>query len=243
MAAESRADVFVIFGTAHQSMRQLFSVTRKDFATPLGVLPTDQPFIDVLVREMGSSVAGRQVDLLADELAHRLEHSIEFQTVLLQYALAMERSVRIVPILVGSFYDFIVDGVRPDESPEVQAMLAALRTAEQACAGRVCYISGADLAHLGQHFGDEDLLTPQRLAEQDADDRKLLAHVCRGDANGFFSHVAAQSDANRICGLSPTYMLLESIAPCRGELLRYAQAAEPDGTSCVTFASLALYGK
>ena len=54
-------------------------------------------------------------------------------------------------------------------------------------------------------------------------------------------HVARHDDAHRICGLSPTYVLLETIRPSRGELLRYDQAVEPDGTSCVSFASMAFW--
>lgn len=243
LAQDSVADVFVIFGTAHQPMRQLFSVTRKDFATPLGTVATDQRFIDLLAAEVGSSVAGRRLDLFADELAHRQEHSIEFQAVWLQYMFGAERAVRIVPILVGSFYELMLEGTPPDESPEVQAMLAALRKVEQSYKGRVCYISGADLAHIGQRFGDDELLEEKRLDALATDDRRMLAHACRGDANAFFRHVARQSDCNRICGLSPTYMLLSAVAPCRGKLLRYDQAVDPDGTSCVSFASMAVYGK
>jgi len=235
--------VFVIFGTAHQPMGQLFSVTRKDYSTPLGTVKTDQRFIDVLQRELGSSVTGRRLDLFADESAHRLEHSIEFQAVWLQYAIGVHRPIQIVPILVGSFHDFILEGVTPDESPEIQAMLAALRKAEGRRPDRVCYISGADLAHIGRRFGDTERLGREQLDRLAADDRKLLAHACQGNANAFFRYVARQSDRNRICGLSPTYMLLSAIAPCRGKLLRYDQAVEPDGTACVSFASLALYAK
>jgi AmmeMemoRadiSam system protein B len=243
LAQETTADVFVIFGTAHQAMRQMFSVTRKDFATPLGTVATDQRFIDLLAAELNSSVAGRGLDLFADELGHRLEHSIEFQVVWLQYMLGAERAVRIVPILVGSFYELMLEGTPPDESPEVQAMLAALRKVEAEYQGRVCYISGADLAHIGRRFGDDDLLDEPRLDDLAADDRRMLAHACRGDANAFYRHVARKSDCNRICGLAPTYMLLSVLHPCRAKLLRYDQAIEPDGTSCVSFASLAVYGK
>ena len=81
----------------------------------------------------------------------------------------------------------------------------------------------------------------QRLAEQTEDDRKLLQAACRYDSTGFFAHVADQLDRRRICGLSPTYTMLQLIGPSRGELLKYAQAVEPDGTSCVSFASVAYY--
>jgi hypothetical protein len=35
--------------------------------------------------------------------------------------------------------------------------------------------------------------------------------------------------------------MLEAMRPGRGELLKYDQAIAPDGTSCVSFASVAFY--
>jgi len=240
----SDADLFVVFGTAHNPMEQLFSVTGKDFDTPLGVVHTDGQFIGRLAEHLASSVAGRQIDLFADELAHRFEHSIEFQAVFLQYVLGRKRrkkGFRIVPVLAGSFQEFLAEGISPEGSPEVQAFLAAIRAAAEEQPGGVCYISAADFAHLGQRFGDEWLLDEKRLAKQSADDRRLLEAVCQCDSAGFFRHVAEREDRSRICGLSPTYTMLEVMAPSRGQLLKYDQALEPDGTSCVSFASVAFY--
>jgi AmmeMemoRadiSam system protein B len=235
------ADLFVIFGTAHRPMQQLFCVSRKDFDTPLGVVRTDQQFIHRLTRHLASSVAGQQVELFEDELVHRFEHSIEFQAMFLQYVLGGRREFRIVPVLTGSFQEFLGDGAEPDESPEVQAFLAALRAAVDQHPGSVCYVAGADFAHIGQRFGDEWLLDEKRLAEQSEDDRRLLEAVCRADAAGFFSRVARQEDRSRICGLSPTYIMLKVMGSARGELLKYVQAVDPDGTSYVSFASVAFY--
>ncbi len=241
IAEHSNAEVFVIFGTAHHPMEELFCVSRKDFDTPLGVVQTDLRFIDRLAEHLSDNMAGRQVDLFKDEPAHRQEHSIEFQAVFLQYMLGGRREFRIVPVLVGSFHDFLGNGATPELSPEVQAFVAAVRSAADDHPGTVCYISGADFAHIGQRFGDQSLLDDQRLAEQAKDDRKLLEAARRCDAAGFFSHVAGQADRNRICGLSPTYTMLEVIGQCRGELLKYDQAVEPDRTACVSFAGMAFY--
>jgi hypothetical protein len=116
-----------------------------------------------------------------------------------------------------------------------------MRHSVRAHAGRVCYISGADLAHIGQRFGDRELLDQARLQAQAADDHDLLSAACRAEAQAFFQHVASQQDRNRICGLAPTYTMLEVMQPKRGELLRYDQAVELDRTSCVTFAAAAFY--
>lgn len=235
------SDLFVIFGTAHNPMKQHFCVSRKDFETPLGVVRTDREFIDRLADHMASSVAGRLVDLFEDELVHRFEHSIEFQTTFLQYVLGGRREFRIVPVLTGSFQEFLADGLQPDESPEVQAFLAALRAAAGQHPGSVCYISAADFAHIGQRFGDKRPLDEKRLAKQSRYDHGLLEAVCGCDPAGLFSEVAREKDRSRICGLSPTYVTLKLIDPARGELLKYDQAVEPDGTSCVSFASVAFY--
>jgi MEMO1 family protein len=237
----SHAELFIIFGTAHDPMRQRLAVTRKDFATPLGTVSTDQRFIDRLAAELSSSVAGRRLDLFRDELAHRHEHSIEFQAVFLQYVLGSRRAVKIVPILAGSVQDLVADYRLPAAEPELQAFIAAMRAAVAAYPGKVCYISGADLAHIGPRFGDRWLLTERRLDAQADDDHKLLESVCNGDAAGLFRHVARNSDRYRICGLAPTYLMLEILGPVRGELMRYDQTVEPDRTACVSFASAAFW--
>jgi AmmeMemoRadiSam system protein B len=241
IAEQSKADLMVIFGTSHGPMDQMFTVTRKDFETPLGVVKTDRAFIDGLADRLAADPEGQTVDLFEDELAHRLEHSIEFQTVFLQYLLGRQRPFQIVPVLVGSFYQQVETGTQPDKVPEVRAFIRAMRAAAEAYRGQICFISGADLAHIGPHFGDEELLNPERLKAQADDDHQLLAAACRGDAAAWFQRVADCGDRNRICGLSPTYTLLQVLAPSRGQLLRYDQAVEPDGSACVSFASLAFY--
>lgn len=243
LVEESAADLFVIFGTAHNPMSQLFSVTRKGFETPLGTVETDRQFAARLSANLAAQPAGREMSLAADELAHRHEHSIEFQTVFLQYLLGERRPFKILPVLVGSFHEFIAGGASPADSPQVAAFVAAMRQTAAAHPGKIAYISGVDLAHIGQRFGDREYLDANRLQAQAGDDRQLLAAACRADSRAFYQHVADQQDRNRICGLSPTYTMLEVVRPNRGEVLKYDQAVELDGTSCVSFASLAFYGE
>ncbi|HEX4146019.1 MAG TPA: AmmeMemoRadiSam system protein B [Pirellulales bacterium] len=244
---ESDADLFVIFGTAHSPMRYLFSALRKHFDTPLGTVETDLAFVNRLSANLKELPGGADVDLFASDLAHRNEHSIEFQVLFLQYLLGGRRPFKIVPILTGSFHSFIAQGRQPRTDAVVSAFSEAMRqTAAQHCTaetgGRVGYISGGDLAHIGQRFGDRKLLDRDRLDAQSASDLRLLDAACRADATALFDEIAREKDANRICGLSPTYTMLEVMQPRRGELLKYGQAVEPDGTSCVSFGSAAFYG-
>lgn len=248
LAEQCDADVFVVFGTAHSPMRNLFSVSRKDFDTPLGRVVTDQDYIDRLdaawqARESNAPASGGS--LFDDERAHRNEHSIEFQVLFLQYLFGERRPFQVVPVLTGSFHEFISAGQQPSEHPSVAVMIAALCGVEQSLrqetGTKIAYVSGGDLAHIGQRFGDPDALDREQLEGQSRSDHALLDHACQGNAEAFFAHVASESDRSRICGLSPTYTMMRVMGSTTGELLAYDQAIEEDGSSCVSFASVAFY--
>ena len=242
IVTESDAQLFVILGTAHTPLKGMFSVSRKHFATPLGIARTDRSFVDDLATRLSArGDASKAAQIFSDEMPHRNEHSIEFQTLLLEYVLGGRRDYSILPILVGSFHPFVMHNRSPGDSPVVADFVAALRETVDACGKKVCFIAGVDLGHIGQQFGDEQLLTDARLTEQWTDDQYLLSAACQGDSEAWFVHVAAQGDRNRICGLAPTYTMLLATQPQRGELLKYDQAIADDRTSCVSFASAAFY--
>jgi AmmeMemoRadiSam system protein B len=160
---------------------------------------------------------------------------------MLQYVLGGRRDYKIVPILVGSFHPFVQHGKLPKESLVVAEFIEALSETATATGEDVCFVGGVDMAHIGQQFGDPELLDDERLKSQWTDDQNLLVKACAGDAQAWFEHVSEQGDANRICGLAPMYTLLETVKPKRGELLKYDQAVAEDRTSCVSFASVAFY--
>ena len=232
LVERSDADTFVILGVAHHPCRRRFALTRKDFATPLGMVETDREFVDRVAAMIGPGP-------FDDELAHRNEHSIEFQAVFLQYLLAGLRPFRIVPILVGSFHDLMAPGRDPIDDPEVAAMVAALRDAEQACGRKVAYIGGIDLCHVGPDFGDPAPVDDATLGRVRAFDRGMLDHAEAGDARGWFDHAARVDNRWRVCGLAAAYTMLRAIDPARGRLLRYDQAVDPARACCVSFASVA----
>ncbi len=242
IVTESDAELFVILGTAHTALSGLFSVSQKHFDTPLGQAETDRDFVESLYRRFQlrtDEAAALQV--FRDELPHRHEHSIEFQALMLQFALGGRRDYRIVPILVGSFHPFITQSRLPNESAAVDSFVSALQETVAGCRKKVCFVAGVDMAHIGSQFGDEGEVDDERLKEQWADDQQLLSQACAADSAGWFQHVAASKDRNRICGLAPVYTMLEATGTHRGDLLRYDQAVAEDGSSCVSFASVAFY--
>lgn len=225
-------DRWIVLGTVHAPIRRPFALTRKSFETPLGVVETDAEFMDRLLGRVGDGY-------LEDEIAHRVEHTIEFQAVWLRHSLPGHAPARIVPILCGSFHRWVEGGGSPGEDAELSAFLAALRETIASVGGRTVLIASADLAHVGPQFGDERPVTRGRLREVEEADRALLGTVAAVDPEAFFRAVARDQDRRRICGLPPIYALLRVLGGGKGHLLRYGQWPDPDGT--VTFASLAIY--
>jgi AmmeMemoRadiSam system protein B len=228
------ASLFVIIGTSHYSSYR-FTLTRKDFKTPLGGARTDQDYIDRLVRHYGDG-------LFDDELlAHLPEHSIELEVVFLQYLYEGRRPIRIVPLVVGSFHDCVLLGGRPSARADVGRMVESLRRAEAETAEPICYIISGDLAHLGPKFGDARPVADPTLTASRAQDQAILKRAAAADADGFFEVIAAEGDARRICGLPPTYTVLEAVRPALGRVLHYDQYVHPRGYESVSFASVAFY--
>jgi AmmeMemoRadiSam system protein B len=230
----SDASLFVIIGTSHLSSHR-FTLTRKAFQTPLGVTPTDGAFIDRLVAHYGDG-------LFDDEWqAHLPEWSIELEVVFLQYLYEGKRPIRIVPLVVGSFFDSVALNSVPSEREDVGRMIEALRRATAEAGEPVCTIISGDLAHLGPKFGDDGPLTDEFLARSREQDQALLRRAEAADPAGYFGVIAEERDARRICGLPPTYTVLEALRPGRGQVLHYDQYVHPRGYESVSFASVGFY--
>jgi AmmeMemoRadiSam system protein B len=229
------ASLFVIVATSHLSAHR-FTLTRKAFQTPLGVTPTDQEFIDRVVSHYGDG-------LFEDEWqAHLPEWSVELEVVFLQYLYEGVRPIRIVPLVVGSFRDSVAAGSLPLYREDVGQMIEALRAAAAATPEPVCMIISGDLAHVGPKFGDAGPLTDGFLAHSRAQDQAILRRAEAADPAGYFGVIADEGDARRICGLPPTYTVLEALRPGHGKVLHYDQYVHPRGQESVSFASVAFYG-
>ena len=233
LVEQSDADeIFVILGVAHQYCARRFALTGKDFETPLGTVRTDRDFVERI-----ATVAGRQ--FFDDELAHRTEHSVEFQAVFLQYLLGERRDFSIVPILAGSFHDLMLAGRDPIDDPEVRRFVLALQGAEKSSGKKVAYIGGVDLCHVGPEFDDPDLVDEPTREVVRQFDAAMLDRASAGDPLGWFRTAAQIQNRWRVCGLAATYTMLHAMGPTApGRLLRYEQAVNPERTCLVSFASV-----
>jgi MEMO1 family protein len=213
------ADLYVVFGTAHASPPHLFTLTRQDYATPLGAVATDRAVVNALAAELGEE------ELFDDELVHAGEHSVEFQMVWLRWVLG-DRPFRAVPVLCSSISHLA------DPAAETARFLAALGRAT--ARRRICCVAGADLAHVGPQYGDERAPTRAELAAFGEQDRRTLAFLAGGDAAGFHRDGIADDARRRLCGVAPIYAAMRA-AGRAARLLHYGQWT--DGTDMVSFAA------
>lgn len=219
----------VVIGTGHMLLGHRFAITRKHFETPLGRVDTDTAFVDALAARLGEHAYD-------GELAHRMEHSIEFAAVYLRHRLA-DRAFTIVPILCAGFAELLDDQQTPREDAWTEALIAAMRAAEQAAPGRTVYLASVDFSHVGPRFGDPTL-DERTVQEVETKDRDALAAAGRGDAEGWFKSIASHEDSTRVCGWGPTYVMLRCAEPGNGRLLHYEGSQETNG-SLVTIAAMA----
>jgi AmmeMemoRadiSam system protein B len=234
LMTRERPELVIILGTSHQGGGpQLFTATRKHYMTPFGPLATDREFIERL--------AGRyqEGDLFAEELLHRNEHSIEFQALFLAWALGTA-GYKVVPILVSSFHQMVQSGISPLDDPRVSGMVEAIKAELEVETRQVLIVAGVDFAHVGKKFGDSFSADEKVAGWVRTEDLALIETIKRGDPQGFFSQIAKERDARKICGLAPMYVQLELLKGRVARLLMHDIAMEPQTESAVSFASIAI---
>jgi MEMO1 family protein len=234
LAASFAADyqpLVVILGTCHGDMEGPFALTRKNYLTPLGMVETDIGLAEGLARAAG-------MDGLGDELSHRSEHSIEIQLPLLCAVFGGADRFRLLPITCNSFHTFIDEGRSPGEDRDIGSFITALKGLLSAMEDKVLFLASADLAHVGRRFGSLIPLDAVLLSSTVAKDKEMLGKVEEGDAEGFYSYIAAEKDARHVCGLAPIYTLVKTLEGKRGEFIDHGHWFDLNEGSAVTFASL-----
>lgn len=230
------ARLYIILGVAHQPAKNTFTLTDKDFDTPLGLVETDR---DAAARLRQLYGAGR----LDGDYAHKTEHSVEFQAVTLKYFHYTHPGFKILPLLCGSLHEDVAlaDGA-PALRPDVGEFIAALRTLIDEYQGDVCILSSVDLSHVGKKFGDERGVDELRASFIRAADERMLERVEALDAEGFFDHFRPDANARNVDAVTSVYVMLHVLgSQGRGERIAYQQWKEEETDSMVTYASVALY--
>ena len=188
-------DRFVILGTGHHGTDNLFSLTRKTFETPLGMVASDEQFVDRLIENS-------PFDYLADEILHRTEHVIEFQVLLLQHLYRNSDTFSIVPILCSFEPEHFF---HPDTEyhREIFAdFTTRLQTTLELSTGTTCIIASVDLDHRGPRYGDDFNPTQETISKSYDADRELLKCFVDGDDKKFLDLSRKFNPHHKICGFS-----------------------------------------
>jgi AmmeMemoRadiSam system protein B len=219
----------LLLGTGHSIQEHFFSLTEKDFATPLGRVKTDREWIKRLKEADSQVVSPHDFD-------HRSEHSLEFQLLFLQYLFGLE--FFLLPVLCGSFQGVLPDVSRPSEIQGMSDFLSVLKQYAEEKSSGTLIVAGVDFSHIGPKFGHLHTAS-SLLLEAKEHDRLLLEAICQGDLETFWSEVQKGDNRYNVCGFSALAVLMELLSSKKGHLLGYDFWMEEATQSAVSFASLA----
>jgi AmmeMemoRadiSam system protein B len=227
--AVREAELVIALGTDHNGKLGTLTLTPQNYASPLGVLPTDQQLVSKLAAVLGPKRA------FADELHHLREHSLELVLLWLQH---MRRSepVPTVPILTGSFHHFMTGDADISQESRYHAFIQLLR--DEMRRRRTLVVASGDLAHLGSAF-DEPPMNASDYDQMKVDDDALLENLSQGDAQLFFEFMQAGQYQRNVCGLSPFYFTMSLLGQTKGRLISYDRCpADAENGSYVSVCGL-----
>jgi len=233
LGPQHRERTFVILATSHYGEPETFGLTRKAFSTPLGQAVTDTSLVDRLAEKGGSAVR-------MEDYCHSFEHTVELQLIFLQHRLGP--GVKILPILCGPFARSLYQGGDPEQHEGVRTFIDALGELGEREAGRILWVLGVDMAHMGARYHDPFQAVADQGAMQEvaARDRARIERINASDAGGYWDLVREKQDDLKWCGSAPFYTFLKTVPRAHGELLRYEQW-NIDERSVVSFAGMAFF--
>jgi AmmeMemoRadiSam system protein B len=230
------ADLFVILGVAHQTVDQsLYYVSQKDFDTPAGVVKTNKAIARHLHATTGAEGA-------AAELAHRTEHSVEFQAVLLATLLGQQkRSFEIVPVLCGPVEPFLLNEGNPLKERPFLKFTEALQAELEKSHRSWCMLCSVDFSHVGAEFGHSAMMTEKLLPPVARYDRRLLGLLERLDGDGFYREIVRTQNSRNVDAVMAALTMLQACQGIitKGRLLHYDQMLKPHTHSAVSYAAMA----
>ena len=215
--AVEEADVIILLGTDHSGSPGALTLTRQNYATPWGVLPTDIPLVDRLTDILSEERA------FAEEVHHIGEHSIELAAVWLHY-IAGGKPKRLLPILCGP-HGALMD---PEDGDTGRLEEALSLLAEVATGPRTLTVAAGDVSHVGPVFGDPLPLSPSLKADIQAADEQWLQLACSGNSALLLEHMQREGDPTRICGAAPIQYMLTMLEGAKGRIVSYDQCPADD---------------
>ena len=227
--------IFVVLGTSHYGEPDRFGLTRKPFATPFGIAPTETALVDELCRAAGEGVT-------LEDYCHAVEHSIEFQVVFLQYLYGPR--VRILPVLCGAFSAGAERRAAAGDQRERRPLRRRAgrdRRPGRAATSASCWASTSRTSGGATATGARPAPTRGRWRRWPNAMTRASIGSWPATREGFWNLVMEGGDDDlKWCGSSPIYTFLRAVPEARGHRLGYEQW-NIDDASVVSFGALAFF--
>ena len=234
--AVEEAELVILLGTDHGGSPGSLTLTRQDYATPWGALPTDVQLVDSLAEIIGEEPA------FAEEVHHIGEHSIELAAVWLHY-IAGRQPKPLIPILCGANSKLVSDGGDDSENGDAGRLRDALDALLEIATGpRVLVVAAGDLSHVGPAFGDSVPIDLSEKARIRASDHEWLDVVCTGNSDLLAEHMQQRGDPTRICGAAPIQYMLSVLQGTRGRVVAYDQCPADEQFGSLVSVAGVLFG-
>jgi len=220
----------LLLGTGHALHQSYFSLTEKDFETPLGLVKTDKTFVRKLKEADDKVVAPHDID-------HRNEHSIEFQLIFLQHLFGSDFTL--IPMLCGTMNNALASFSCASEIPGVNGILSELRKYVEERGSDTLVVAGVDFSHIGPKFG-HSYHASGLISEAKDHDTRLIDAICRGDTVELWAEAKRVENRYNVCGFSSIACLLEIFPGSVGNCLAYDFWEEEETQSAVSYAAITL---
>ena len=245
MRVVDRPDRVVILGTNHFGQSTGVCGCNKGFESPLGLCPGDTELIDALKSAMGD--AGEA--LFANRYDHENEHSIELHIPWIQHVFGPDESGAYPKVFAALIHDPVVNnGESYDgQGVDLETFVAGLQQALGSVGGRTLIVSSADLSHVGPSFGDQQTLDgddgpgAEFRAKTASHDKEMLQTFTEKRLEDLVGSMAWQQNPTRWCSIGNMIATARVADPDRIELLNYAAAMDPQGTTFVSSAAIAMF--
>lgn len=220
----------LLLGTGHNLSENYYSLTTKDFVTPLGRVNTDREWIEKLKEICPSGL------IAPHDIDHKNEHSLEFQILFLQHLFGND--FQLLPVLCGSFLKALQRFSGLGEIPGMKDFICELKLYLGDPDESSLVVAGVDFSHIGPKFGHRESAT-SLLLEAKRHDQYLLDAICQGDGAAFWNLVKEQNNRYNVCGFSTLALFLELFSSKPGYVLGYDFWMEEATQSAVSYAALA----
>ena len=245
-----RPDRIVILGTNHFGEATGVCGCDKGYETAFGTCECDTQLLAALKDALGPADAEKLLSNLYD---HESEHSIELQIPWIQHVFGADeggKHPKVFGVLVhdpavndGNSYDGNGLGIEP--------FIAAMKKAIAGMPGKTLIVASADLSHVGPAFGPTYGYNGPLAGDQEqvvnvrnqvfAHDREMVTLVAENKPDELIASMAWQSNPTRWCSVGSLVATMKIVEAQRVEVLNYAAAMDPEGSTMVSSISAAMH--